>query len=101
MLATIVAPRTSLGFIDRFLVTAEAYQIPAKIVFNKKDLLDEEMIELQNDIIKLYTAVIKLCVFIYALLLWLYVSTYRHVRTEISHRTIFHKPSWTSFSSLE
>ena len=34
LLATIVAPRTSLGFIDRFLVTAEAYQIPAKIVFN-------------------------------------------------------------------
>ncbi|MCF8424119.1 MAG: ribosome small subunit-dependent GTPase A [Bacteroidia bacterium] len=55
LLATIVAPRTSLGFIDRFLVTAEAYQIPAKIVFNKKDMLDEEMIELQNDIIKLYT----------------------------------------------
>ena len=55
LLATIVAPRTSLGFIDRFLVTAEAYQIPAKIVFNKRDLLDEEMIELQNDIIKLYT----------------------------------------------
>jgi ribosome biogenesis GTPase len=54
LLATIVAPRTSLGFIDRFLVTAEAYQIPAKIVFNKKDLLDEEMIELQDDIIKLY-----------------------------------------------
>ena len=54
LLATIVAPRTSLGFIDRFLVTAEAYQIPAKIVFNKKDLLDEDMIELQNDIIKLY-----------------------------------------------
>jgi len=54
LLATIVAPRTSLGFIDRFLVTAEAYQIPAKIVFNKKDLLDEDMIELQDDIIKLY-----------------------------------------------
>jgi len=54
LLATIVAPRTSLGFIDRFLVTAEAYQIPAKIVFNKKDLLDVEMIELQDDIIKLY-----------------------------------------------
>jgi len=55
LVATLVAPRTSLGFIDRFLVTAEAYRINAKIVFNKCDVLDEEMIELQNDIIKLYT----------------------------------------------
>lgn len=57
ILATIVAPRTSLGFIDRFLVTAEAYQIPAKIIFNKKDVLDDEMIELQNEIIELYTSI--------------------------------------------
>ncbi|MBI3520503.1 MAG: ribosome small subunit-dependent GTPase A [Bacteroidetes bacterium] len=55
LLATLVAPRTSLGFIDRFLVTAEAYGIPAKIIFNKKDVLDEEMIELQNEMMKLYT----------------------------------------------
>lgn len=55
LVATLVAPRTSIGFIDRFLVTAEAYEIPAKIIFNKKDVLDEEMIELQNDIMKLYT----------------------------------------------
>ena len=55
LVATLVAPRTSLGFIDRFLVTAEAYGINAKIVFNKCDVLDDEMIELQNDIIKLYT----------------------------------------------
>jgi ribosome biogenesis GTPase len=55
LVATLVAPRTSLGFIDRFLVTAEAYGIPAKIIFNKKDVLDEEMIALQDEIIKLYT----------------------------------------------
>jgi len=54
LVATIVAPRTSLGFIDRFLVTAEAYQIPAKIVFNKKDILDEEMMVLQDEVVKLY-----------------------------------------------
>ncbi len=57
LLATIVAPRTSLGFIDRFLVTAEAYQIPAKIIFNKKDMLDDEMMELQNEMIELYTSI--------------------------------------------
>jgi len=55
LVATLVAPRTSLGFIDRFLVTAEAYGINAKIVFNKCDVLDEEMIQLQNEIIKLYS----------------------------------------------
>jgi ribosome biogenesis GTPase len=55
LVATLVAPRTSLGFIDRFLVTAEAYGIPAKIIFNKKDVLDEEMMALQDEIIKLYT----------------------------------------------
>ncbi len=55
LVATIVAPRTSLGFIDRFLVTAEAYGILAKIIFNKKDVLDEEMLELQQEMMNLYT----------------------------------------------
>ena len=40
VLATIASPRTSTGFIDRFLVTAEAYHIPAVIVINKIDLLN-------------------------------------------------------------
>jgi ribosome biogenesis GTPase len=35
-------PKTSLGFLDRFLVTAEAFRIPVQIVFNKMDLLTEE-----------------------------------------------------------
>lgn len=39
VLATIAEPRTSQGFIDRFLITAEAYHIPAIIVFNKVDIL--------------------------------------------------------------
>lgn len=39
LVATIKEPRTSNGFIDRFLITAEAYHIPAAIVFNKADLL--------------------------------------------------------------
>lgn len=54
LIATIVAPRTSLGFIDRFLITAEAYSIPAKIIFNKTDLLDEELLEMQQQTIDLY-----------------------------------------------
>jgi len=39
VMATIAEPRTSQGFIDRFLITAEAYHIPAIIVINKIDLL--------------------------------------------------------------
>jgi ribosome biogenesis GTPase len=42
IVATIAHPVTSPGFIDRFLVTAEAYDIPACVVFNKIDLLDED-----------------------------------------------------------
>jgi ribosome biogenesis GTPase / thiamine phosphate phosphatase len=55
LVATLVAPRTSLGFIDRFLVTAEAYDIPAKIIFNKKDILDKDSLELQQEIMNLYS----------------------------------------------
>lgn len=39
VIATIAEPRTSHGFIDRFLLTAEAYHVPAIIVVNKTDLL--------------------------------------------------------------
>ncbi|MEQ8471928.1 MAG: ribosome small subunit-dependent GTPase A [Marinoscillum sp.] len=42
MIATMKQPKTSLGFIDRFLVTLEAYRIPGIIIFNKMDLLNEE-----------------------------------------------------------
>lgn len=45
LVATIKEPRTSIGFIDRFLITAEAYHIPAIIVFNKADLLEGKYLE--------------------------------------------------------
>ena len=45
VVATIAEPRTSTGFIDRFLVTAEAYHIPCALIFNKCDLYSEEQIE--------------------------------------------------------
>jgi ribosome biogenesis GTPase len=38
LFATLKDPKTSQGFIDRFLVTSEAYHIPSIIVFNKIDL---------------------------------------------------------------
>lgn len=39
LITSIADPRTSTGFIDRFLITAEAYHIPAVLVVNKTDLL--------------------------------------------------------------
>lgn len=39
LITSIADPRTSTGFIDRFLITAEAYHIPAILVVNKIDLL--------------------------------------------------------------
>ncbi|MBX3164539.1 MAG: ribosome small subunit-dependent GTPase A [Bacteroidetes bacterium] len=57
LIATLVSPRTSLGFIDRFLITAEAYNIPAKLIFNKSDLLNDELLNIQKEIIALYTNV--------------------------------------------
>ncbi|HLW49614.1 MAG TPA: ribosome small subunit-dependent GTPase A [Sphingobacteriaceae bacterium] len=46
LVVTLASPPTSLGFIDRFLVTAEAYGIPAGIIFNKLDLFSEEGLEI-------------------------------------------------------
>ena len=42
LVATLTNPETSTTFIDRFLATAEAYQVPAVLVFNKIDLLDTD-----------------------------------------------------------
>src|SRR5690606_34817212 len=49
LVVTLASPPTSLGFIDRFLVTAEAYDIPAVLVFNKLDLFSEEGLEILQD----------------------------------------------------
>lgn len=42
LVVTLIFPKISTEFIDRFLVTAEAYRIPSIIIFNKTDLYDEE-----------------------------------------------------------
>lgn len=42
LVVTLFHPTTSTTFIDRFLATAEAYRVPAVIVINKIDLLEED-----------------------------------------------------------
>ncbi|MGF7079270.1 ribosome small subunit-dependent GTPase A [Mucilaginibacter sp. UYCu711] len=54
LVVTLASPRTSLGFIDRFLVTAEAYDIPAKLVYNKLDLFSDEGLEILADYKSVY-----------------------------------------------
>ena len=55
LMATLKHPRTSLGFIDRFLVSAESFRIPQLLVFNKKDLFSLEDGILINTLQQLYT----------------------------------------------
>lgn len=57
LIATIAFPRTSVGFIDRFLVSAESFRIPQVIVFNKRDLLSSEDVETVQKLIELYTSI--------------------------------------------
>ena len=45
LFATLKDPKTSQGFIDRFLVASEAYHVPAVIVFNKADLYKKKELE--------------------------------------------------------
>jgi len=55
IIASLKAPRTLPEFIDRLLVTTEAYRIQSKIVFNKIDLYDNELMTLLNEQIKMYS----------------------------------------------
>jgi ribosome biogenesis GTPase len=57
LLATLKSPKTSQGFIDRFLVSCEAFHIPAIIVFNKADLYEDEELERYVELKTMYEAV--------------------------------------------
>lgn len=67
LIITLASPATSIGFIDRFLVTAEAYQIPTILVFNKVDLYDQFDREYHNDIVEMYEGAGYECVEVSAL----------------------------------
>jgi len=57
LMVTIILPETPVEFIDRFLATAEAYRIPAKLIFNKTDLYGEKEIERMEFLIALYNRI--------------------------------------------
>jgi len=57
LVVTVNYPETSTIFIDRFLASAEAYQVPVKIIFNKVDAYDEDELRYLDALINLYTQI--------------------------------------------
>lgn len=57
LVASLRDPETPTTFIDRFLATAEAYDVPAGIILNKSDIWDEEDRELASGMEYLYTSI--------------------------------------------
>ena len=66
LIVTVNYPQTSTTFIDRFLASAEAYRVPVVLVFNKRDLLDEDELHFQDMMINLYETIGYQCVSISA-----------------------------------
>ncbi len=62
LMVTVNYPQTSTTFIDRFLASAEAYQVPVTLVFNKGDILSEEELHYQQMMCSLYGTVGYRCV---------------------------------------
>jgi ribosome biogenesis GTPase / thiamine phosphate phosphatase len=54
LFATLKDPKTSQGFMDRFLVTAEAYHVPAIIVFNKVDVYRKKELDKLEELTDIY-----------------------------------------------
>lgn len=54
LVASLVQPQTSLGFIDRFIMTAEAYHIPTILIFNKADLYEGPLADILDETMSMY-----------------------------------------------
>ena len=61
LLVTLKSPVTQIGFIDRFLVSAEAFRIPTTLLFNKIDLFGAEEERLFNELSAIYTSLGYTC----------------------------------------
>lgn len=57
LMISMILPRTLTAFIDRFLVSAEAYRIPVIILFNKTDLYGQGEMEEMEELFSIYSAV--------------------------------------------
>jgi ribosome biogenesis GTPase / thiamine phosphate phosphatase len=59
---TIILPETPVEFIDRFLITAEAYRVPAAIIINKTDLYGDEAVEKMEELETIYSNIGYECI---------------------------------------
>lgn len=57
LISTIIEPNLKQGFIDRFLLMTEPYNIPTIIAFNKADLYDEDVLEIFGGLKALYESI--------------------------------------------
>ena len=57
LIITLHNPPTSTSFIDRFLVTSEAYQIPSILVFNKLDTCSPKQVKAIDDLATIYNKI--------------------------------------------
>lgn len=57
LIITVANPTTSYGFIDRFLVMAEAFNVPVSLVINKMDSYSDEEMEKVLEMVELYRSV--------------------------------------------
>ena len=57
LIVTVANPQTPTTFIDRFLASAEAYRVPVILVFNKTDLLDDDLRNYQEAMVNLYQTI--------------------------------------------
>lgn len=57
LVVTVNYPETSTTFIDRFLASAEAYRVPAKIIFNKTDIYNEDELHYLDALVNLYESI--------------------------------------------
>ena len=57
LVVTVANPQTSTTFIDRFLASAEAYRVPVVLIFNKTDILDDDLLHYQEAVVNLYETI--------------------------------------------
>lgn len=57
LIVTVNYPETSTTFVDRFLASAEAYQVPMKLLFNKVDAYDADELRYLDALVALYESI--------------------------------------------
>jgi ribosome biogenesis GTPase len=61
LIVSLISPKTFLEFIDRFLLTAQAYGISASVIFNKTDIYTPALLEELSSLINLYEGIGYTC----------------------------------------